>query len=173
MFCLPKLEIEVICPQVQWLLKTIISSKWKADSLRSVGIDLSWCMTMSYVHSVFPMLLSCPSSGSVLSAGPAGSTSIFSELRMCRELRVKRCLLQRCLCLSQIKEMKELSVLDPGRYGPALLPVLLLAGLWLLCMLCKWTCITVLYKVYFDLMCPLCYQHKISFCYFLLEMSDS
>lgn len=80
-FCLSKLEIDIVCQQVQWQLKTTNSMKGKPDALHSVGNDLPWCMATSDLHSVFPVLFSCHSSGSLLSAGLTSSSSIFAGLK--------------------------------------------------------------------------------------------
>lgn len=113
------------------------SMKWEADFLYSVGNDISWYMTTSYLHSPFPVLLFYPSSGGLLSAGLCCSSGIIAELSMCRGCWAKRCSSQCCPHLPQIQENKELAVSDPG-WGWSWLAPKFKTGTQLVCMSCKW-----------------------------------
>lgn len=62
--------------------KTSASVKWEADLLCPAGNDVSCCMTASYLHSAFPMLLFYPSVVGILLPGLTHSSGAIAELRV-------------------------------------------------------------------------------------------
>lgn len=59
--------------------KTSASTKWEAGLLCPAGNDVSHCMTASYLHSAFPMLLFHPFVVGLLLSGLAHSSGVIAD----------------------------------------------------------------------------------------------